>query len=176
MGVQDVSFAAANDKEGHSLAPIQVLQQWHLTKTMSLVTWESCILAVLAHDLSLDQAPIIFELDLELILLASGKGASYLGASMKFPPVTRDLAFVIDRGVTHENFAAAFGSFNRRKNLRSFRLFDVYQGEHLADDKKSMAFSLEFQSDKKTLTDKEVEKEVQALVEWFKSELSAELR
>ena len=127
-------------------------------------------------DLDGKELPIVLELDLDEIYLESTKPRSFTGSSNKFPGVTRDLAFVVDQTICHEDMMTAFKSFNRRKNLSSYHLFDVYEGEHLSPGKKSMAFSLGFQSDKKTLTDKEVEKEVQAIIGWFKEQFSAELR
>ena len=129
-----------------------------------------------SFDLDFAKPPTVFELDLEPLLKAQQVQKTFQSATSKFPPVTRDLAFVVDKSVSHEDFVVAFSKFNRKKNLKSHRIFDVYQGDNLDTEKKSMAFSLIFQSEKKSLTDKEVEKEVSALITWFKEQLSAELR
>lgn len=126
--------------------------------------------------LDFEHPPILLELDLDLLFEAYQTARDYQSSTVKYPPVSRDLAFVVDRSVTHEGFADAFRSFKKRKNLKSYSIFDVYQGEHLDSSKKSMAFNLEFQSAQKTLTDKEVEKEVNDLIDWFKGKLSADLR
>ena len=70
----------------------------------------------------------------------------------------------------------SFVNFKRRKYLKDQRLFDVYQGKKLPEGKKSMAFSLTFSSDDKTLLDQEVDKELEALLSWLKEDLSAEQR
>ena len=84
----------------------------------------------------------------------------------KYPALTRDLAFVCDRDVPvlklEKLIAGAVG-----KNLESIELFDVYQGEQIASDKKSVAFSLKLRAADRTLTDEEadsaVKKSIKAL-------------
>ena len=82
----------------------------------------------------------------------------------KFPAMTRDLAFVCDRDIPvmtlHELIANAAG-----KLLEELSLFDVYQGEQIASDKKSVAFSLRFRAPDRTLTDEEADKAVKKAVE-----------
>ena len=60
--------------------------------------------------------------------------------------------------------------------LRDVRLFDVYTGESIPEGKKSIAYSLTFQTDEKTLTDKEVAKVHKKIVKAASKRLSAELR
>ncbi|MBQ2758733.1 MAG: phenylalanine--tRNA ligase subunit beta [Clostridia bacterium] len=84
----------------------------------------------------------------------------------KYPALTRDLAFVCDRAVPvlklEKLISGAIG-----KNLESIELFDVYQGEQIAADKKSVAFSLKLRAADRTLTDEEadsaVKKSIKAL-------------
>ena len=82
----------------------------------------------------------------------------------KFPAMTRDLAFVCDRNIPvmslHELIADAAG-----KLLEEIKLFDVYQGEQIASDKKSVAFSLRFRAADRTLTDEEADKAVNKAIE-----------
>ena len=130
----------------------------------------------LAYDLSGQESPVVFELYLDEVFQAMERQRNFDTSIQKYPSVKRDLALVFSSNVTHAEVEKCMGTFNRRKNLRSFNLFDVYQGDKLPESKKSMAFSLEFQSEKKSLTDKEVEKEVSALIAWFGEQMGAELR
>ncbi len=175
MGVRDIDFTSINAEEIPWLHP-GAAATVHSGSLLLGYVGELHPRTVKAYELNLDHSPVVFEVDIEQVYLASQQGKHYRGSITKYPPLTRDLAFVVEKSIIHSDFCDAFESFNRRKNLSSYRLFDVYEGKNLASGKKSMAFSLEFQSDKKTLTDKEVEKEVQALVDWFKQRLSAELR
>jgi len=55
-------------------------------------------------------------------------------------------------------------------------LFDVFRGGAIAEDRKSLAFALEFRAPDRTLTDQEVEPVVGAIVERLRSAFGAELR
>ena len=65
---------------------------------------------------------------------------------------------------------------NGGKFLTSVQLFDVYQGEQIEAGKKSLAFSLQFQSGDKTLTDEEVEVPFQAILQKIEAGFDAKLR
>jgi len=129
-----------------------------------------------AYELDFQNPPVVFEVDLEVLLEQWQIQRSYASGSAKFPPVSRDLALLVPQTVSYSDFMKSFTGFKRRKYLRTQSLFDVYQGNNIPEGKKSMAFSLVFQADDKTLTDKDVEKEVEALLNQLKEDLSAELR
>ncbi|MGL5689452.1 MAG: phenylalanine--tRNA ligase subunit beta, partial [Bacteroidales bacterium] len=74
----------------------------------------------------------------------------------KFPSVKRDLALLVDTGLTFEEIRkVAFAS--EKKLLKEVFLFDVYEGKNLPEGKKSYAVSFIIQDDTKTLTDKQIE-------------------
>jgi phenylalanyl-tRNA synthetase beta chain len=93
----------------------------------------------------------------------------------KFPAVRRDLALIIDESVTFESIYATATS-TERKLLKDLSLFDVYQGEKLPSGKKSYAVSFILQDEDATLTDKQVEKTMERLLDAFKTNLGASLR
>ena len=72
----------------------------------------------------------------------------------KFPAVTRDLSLVCDRALPVAALDKAIRSA-AGKLLESLKLFDVYEGERIARDKKSVAYSLTLRSSERTLTDEE---------------------
>ena len=132
-----------------------------------------------AQALSLDgaEAPVIVEIDLEELFGLIGKGLKLDTETRRFPPVTRDLALLVDREVTHEKMLGAFKQFKRRKFLTTSALFDVFdQAGKVPNGKKSLAYAMKFQSAEKTLTDAEVEGELEALVAWLKESTGAERR
>lgn len=93
----------------------------------------------------------------------------------KFPSVRRDLALLIDKQVTFEalkNIAQKKGG----KILKSVNLFDVYEGDKIEPGKKSYALSFLFVDNQKTLTDKQIEKLMDQLIQSFKTELGATIR
>ena len=67
-------------------------------------------------------------------------------------------------------------SRNGGKFFAGVTLFDVYQGKQIAAGKKSMAFSIQFQSNDKTLTDAEADEGFQGILEAVQKEFDAELR
>jgi len=73
----------------------------------------------------------------------------------RFPPVRRDLAFFVPRGVTHaqvqDSLSGAAG-----ETLSSIDLFDVYEGPGTPQGMKSLAFAVQLQTPDRTLTEAEV--------------------
>ncbi|MBO5284760.1 MAG: phenylalanine--tRNA ligase subunit beta, partial [Alphaproteobacteria bacterium] len=71
-------------------------------------------------------------------------------------PVEKDLAFVCDKNVPSINIVTAAKTADR-ENITDVRIFDVYEGENLAQDKKSIAITVTFQPKEKSYTDAELE-------------------
>ncbi len=93
----------------------------------------------------------------------------------KYPTVTRDIAVVCDKTVT----VYALSQCIKRAGgniLRGVELFDIYTGSHIADDKKSVAFSLTLRDDNKTLTVEEADEEVGKVLAALQNELGAVIR
>jgi phenylalanyl-tRNA synthetase beta chain len=93
----------------------------------------------------------------------------------RYPAVARDIALVCDKSVAVGELTAAI----RRAGgalLREAALFDVYEGAQIAPGKKSVAFSLKFRADERTLTDEEADASVAAILAALESELGAVIR
>src|SRR5262249_16043650 len=130
-----------------------------------------------ALDFAAEEAPVVLELDLEDLFNLRGKGLKVDNEFKRFPPVTRDLAVLVDREVTHENVTQAIRQFRRKRFLARAALFDVFdQEDKLPVGKKSMAYAFSFQSPERTLTDQEVEQEMEALVAWLGESIGAARR
>ena len=71
-------------------------------------------------------------------------------------PVEKDLAFVCSKDVKAINIVTAAKTADR-DNIVDVRVFDVYEGENLDQDKKSIAITVTFQPKEKTYTDTELE-------------------
>ena len=93
----------------------------------------------------------------------------------RFPPVRRDLAFVVPAGVSAGMLQAALDDAGGSLLDRS-TLFDVFAGGAIPEGRTSLAFALEFRAPDRTLTDDEVEPVVIAIVDRVRSEFGAELR
>ena len=93
----------------------------------------------------------------------------------KYPWVRRDLALVIDRSVTFGQIQDL--AFKTERNLlRDVDLFDVYESEAIGKDKKSYAVSFILMDERQTLTDRNIEKVMNALVKAFERDFGATLR
>ncbi|WP_136465648.1 phenylalanine--tRNA ligase subunit beta [Flagellimonas onchidii] len=93
----------------------------------------------------------------------------------KFPEVTRDFALLLDEGATFKQVHDIAWS-TEKKLLKKVSLFDVYTGKNLPNGKKSYAVSFTLLDEKKTLTDKQIDKIMAKLLANFQKELGAELR
>jgi phenylalanyl-tRNA synthetase beta chain len=92
----------------------------------------------------------------------------------RFPAVDRDLAFVVERGVQAGDVATTIRQ-RGGKLLQDVHLFDVYEGDRIAADRKSLAFALRFSADR-TLRDADIDKAVSGIVRGVEQQHGAELR
>lgn len=93
----------------------------------------------------------------------------------KFPSVSRDLALLLDKKITFQEIEAV--AYQTERNLlKKIELFDVYEGNNLPENKKSYAINFTLQDPNKTLTDKQIDKVMKALMNNFKHKLQADLR
>jgi phenylalanyl-tRNA synthetase, beta subunit, non-spirochete bacterial len=93
----------------------------------------------------------------------------------KFPAVRRDLALLLDEGVSYGALRAA--AFRQAKKLlKQVGLFDVYRGDKIPAGKKQYALSFVIQDLERTLTDQDTERVMDRLLDTFKKEFGAQLR
>jgi phenylalanyl-tRNA synthetase beta chain len=114
----------------------------------------------------------LFELDLPELLPLAGKERAYRPIP-RFPEVVRDVAIVVDAGITHRQIRDIIAGFPL---VDRTALFDVYAGEQVPPGKKSLAYRLTFQARDKTLTDGEVNKVFGQIIDKLTAELGAALR
>jgi phenylalanyl-tRNA synthetase beta chain len=110
-----------------------------------------------------------FELDLGDLFAESLEPVTYEDV-ITFPPVRQDLAFTVDEEVSAGDLVDAAREA-AGPDLKLIRVFDVYRGEQVEEGKKSIAFSVAFQSAERTLSDEDAaalrRKIADALVERF---------
>jgi phenylalanyl-tRNA synthetase beta chain len=90
------------------------------------------------------------------------------------PPVLEDIAVIVDESVPADRVEALIRQTGG-KIVTDVRLFDVYRGEQLGAGKKSLAYSLTYQSDK-TMTDAEAAAIRNKIVKRLEQEIGAKLR
>jgi phenylalanyl-tRNA synthetase beta chain len=115
-----------------------------------------------------------FELDYSAWLEAARFRKPVLPIS-RFPSIRRDLALTVNRSLQAGTLTDAI----RRTGgdyLHALDVFDLYTGDQIAPDKKSLAFSLQFQSADRTLTEEEIDQTMKKIILNVGQEFSAQLR
>ena len=93
----------------------------------------------------------------------------------KFPPVSRDLALLVDNSVEFAQIEQ-IARQTEKKLLKNVELFDVYEGDKLPAGKKSYAVNFILQDEEKTMGDKQIDAIMTKLITNIKKMLGAELR
>mgnify|MGYP003369599597 FL=1 len=116
----------------------------------------------------------IFELDATTVMKYMAKDLKYK-ALPKYPATSRDLAMLVDVDVNAADIEKVMTKA-AGQNLTQITLFDVYTGKQVEEGKKSLAFSLTFQSNDKTLTDAEIDPAIEKIVAKLQKDFNANLR
>ncbi|WP_138415416.1 phenylalanine--tRNA ligase subunit beta [Aquibacillus sediminis] len=116
----------------------------------------------------------VFDLDLDY-LFEIHKNEPSFAKIPRYPSVSRDIALVVEEAV-HAGDVQATIQQAGGELVKDVQVFDVYQGEHLEDGKKSIAFNLLYLDPERTLKDEEVEESYQAILYAVKDAHDAELR
>ena len=115
----------------------------------------------------------VFEMSLNA-LMSKIKPLKYK-PSPKYPGISKDMAFILDKNTTAGEVMAIIKRAGGRL-LDSVSVFDVYTGENIASDKKSIAFTLNFINPERTLTDEEVMEVFNKIIKEVESTHNAILR
>ncbi|WP_042223282.1 phenylalanine--tRNA ligase subunit beta [Oceanobacillus manasiensis] len=97
----------------------------------------------------------VFDVNMEEVIAEHNAVPSY-SQIPKYPSVTRDIAFIMDKQIPAGDVKQTIVDLGAPL-VKQVDIFDVYQGENIGGDKKSVAYSLVYQDPEKTLTDEEVE-------------------
>ena len=93
----------------------------------------------------------------------------------QFPAVLEDIAIVIDETVPNEEIEAVIRQAGG-KLLAGCTLFDIFRNEQIGAGKKSMAYALMYQSDEKTLNEKDANTIRNKIIKRLEQVLNAKLR
>ncbi len=127
-----------------------------------------------AEALGIRKKIYVFEADVETLQKFAAKKFSFESLP-KYPSISRDLAILVEpetaAGDVEKVIAKNGGTF-----LKGVTLFDVYTGERIASDKKSLAFAIEFRSNERTLKDEEADEAFKNILAAVEKEFGATLR
>ena len=134
-----------------------------LGKTPVAIGYFGQIHPILKDKLKLNQDAFIFKLDLdEVISIVKEKTPRYKKLP-QFPEVRRDLAFVINKNVTFDEIQKVIKGAVQQNIFNGSEIFDVYEGEHIQEGYKSVAFRIKMQDENATLTDEVIEKQMNSV-------------
>lgn len=110
---------------------------------------------------ALPAAPVVFEIRMAAAL--QQEKIQYQATS-KFPPVRRDLAFILPESMQAQELLDILHKPNHAL-VREIEIFDLFRGKGLPENSKSLAVRITLQHNEKTLQDTEVEEAIQTLLQ-----------
>lgn len=93
----------------------------------------------------------------------------------RYPGVSRDLALVVDKKTTAQEILSVV-TRNSGKIVKDANIFDVYEGEHIEEGKKSVALHIVYQASDRTLKEEDIAPVHERILKQFSEKLGAELR
>lgn len=123
----------------------------------------------------LGQDIYVFELNLNSLLRSLSNKTPFFKHLPQYPAVYRDVAFLANEAISFNDINKTIKKASTNL-LQETEVFDIYKGEHVPDDKKSVAVRLTIQDVNATLTDEVVEAEVEKIREGLKKTLEVTFR
>ena len=115
--------------------------------------------------LKLNQKAYLFKVDLNELIGTVKESVPRFKHIPQFPEVRRDIAFIINENVTCEDIQKIIKGSVKQNIFKGSEIFDVYQGEHVEEGFKSVAFRIKMQDETATLTDEIIEQQMQSIRE-----------
>lgn len=136
-----------------------------LGKTPETIGYFGQIHPLLKDKLKLNQDAYLFELNIDEIIGAVKETTPRFKHLTQFPEVKRDIAFIINEKVSFEEIQKVIKGAVQQNIFNGSEVFDIYQGEHVDEGYKSMAFRIKLLDEKATLTNEIIEKQMQSVRE-----------
>lgn len=169
LGIDKLHFAA--ERENQSYHPGRCAKVWCGETYIGIL---GQIHPAVAANYGVDAEMYCAELSFDALHSLRG-GIPVYKPLPRFPAVTRDIAVVcgaeIPVGDMVDHIMAEGGQY-----LKGCRIFDVYTGHHIAEGKKSVAFSLTMRADDQTLTDDHAEETVKKVLASLERKFGASIR
>ncbi len=119
----------------------------------------------LEDKLKLNQKAYLFKLDLTEVIGAVKETVPTFKHIPQYPEVRRDIAFIVNEDVSCDDIQKVIKSSVKQNLFKGSEIFDIYQGEHVEDGFKSVAFRIRMQDENSTLTDEIIEQQMNSVRE-----------
>ena len=126
------------------------------------------------HPKTTKEDVFVFEINLDKLLSKKVGKMKYKEIS-KYPNIKKDKAFIVNKDVESKEIETVIKK-SSGSNLIQIEVFDVYTGENVGKNEKSIAYSLTFNDSKKTLTEEEVMISFNKIIENVEKKCNAKLR
>lgn len=168
-GVMESLFALLNISGRVKLSPAEDCEYLHpgrsakvvlLGKTPETIGYFGEIYPILKDKMKINQDIYLFELNLSKLLAAAACNTVKYKQLAQFPEVQRDISFAIEKEISNEQIVLTIKKSANSKLFKGANLFDIYEGEHIQEGYKSLAYRITLQDEETTLTDEVIEKEM----------------
>lgn len=119
----------------------------------------------LRDKLKLNQEAFLFKVDLDEVISAVKETVPRFKHLPQYPEVRRDIAFIINDTVSCDEIQKVIKGSVKQNIFKGSEIFDVYQGEHVEEGFKSVAFRIKMQDENATLTDEIIEQQMTSVRE-----------
>lgn len=167
MGLEKIRFTLTENEADKNLATI-----WYKNK---MIGKAGSVSAAKLQQFSIKEPVFYADIYWEMLTELLGNKKLQYKELAKFPTVERDLALVIAKETAYAQIEEVVQQA-KLSYLKNVQLFDIFESEKLGKDKKSVAINFSFLNDAKTLTDVEVDAQMEKLMLAFKQKLQAEIR
>ena len=159
-----IKFALLADSplaESHkSLHPYKTAVLTMLGKKPEIIGYYGEVHPELKAKLKLNQNAYLFKLNLDMVIEATNESVPRYKKLPQFPEVQRDLAVIVPKNTTWEDLEKVIKKGIDNKIFTGCDVFDIYEGEHVAEGYKSVAFRIKMQDSNSTMTDEMIESQM----------------
>lgn len=169
LGVKDFEYdIEVNNQTFHPGRTANIIKDNHVIGIIGEIH------PLVLENFGIKERVIIAEIDLDVVNILTNFTRKYKELP-KYPAISRDIAVVVDRDLMIKDIEKDIKK-NSNKLVEKIELFDVYTGSQIPGDKKSVAYSIIYRANDRTLTDEEVSKVHNKIVNSLAENLKAELR
>ncbi len=169
VGIYDYEFEACSDNK--TFHPGRCARIKLLGKVLGTV---GQVMPKVCDNFKIDTEAYMALIDFEQIV-ENASFKRYAKELPKFPSVTRDIAVIVDNDLPVGNIVKIIAE-KKIDIIEECKLFDIYQGEQVEEGKKSIAYSITFRANDKTLTDDDVNPIIDSILKDLEKKAGAQLR